>query len=298
MRELSFVITFVDSLYSIEKIVVIITGLSIVLNWLDLRQSDKKQTMVQLVVTICTVFLLLLAALIVIVHRTESIASKARDANQVTQVTQNSREIADLKHELARAARNQETLDRKQEEEKRQASAKDGEEQRAIAGLRKGITVARREVVEANQVVEKERAARLELEAQVAPRDLSGERLEAVADGCKQFAGRRVRVVSYSLDAEAARLGKQVLVPLKACGMKVDDKIGSLSPLGGFWVGLHVTSADSQFATALSTLLVDAGKLSVGRPRLPNEQGAWISVDNEGPSPDAVIMVGVKPVRH
>lgn len=287
MRELSFVITLADSLYSIEKIVVIVTGLSIILNRLDLWQSDKKQTAVQRVATICTVLIFFLGALTVIVRRTESIASKAKDANQVIQVAQNS-------SELACAARNQETSDRKHEEEERQVSVKEGEEQRAIAALRKGITVARREVAKANQVAEKERKARLELEAQVAPRDLSGERQQAVADACKQFAGRSVRIVSYSLDAEAARLGRQLLFSLNACGINIDDKIGSLISLGGFWVGLHVTSAD----TALSYVLVDAGKLAVGRPRLPNEQGAWISVNSEGPSPDAVVVVGVKPVRH
>lgn len=298
IRELSFVITLADSRYKIEILIVVVTSIATVLRGLEVRQSGGKQTPVQLVATTCTVLLLFMGALAVIVHRNESIANKAKDANQVAQMTQNISEIADLKHVLARAARNQETLDRKQEEEKRQASVKGGEEQRAITGLREEITVAKSEVGEANQVAEKERAARLELEAQVAPRDLSGERQQAVADGCKQFAGRSVRVVSYSLDAERARLGKQLLVSLKACGINANDKIGALTPLGGFWVGLHVSSGDIQFATALSKLLVDDGKLAVGRPRLPNGRGAWISVDNEGPSPDAVIVVGVKPVRH
>jgi len=291
MREVNFVITLADSRYAIEILIVAVTGTAAVLRKLEWQQSDKKQTAVQHVATICTVLIFFLGAMAVILHRTESIASKAKNANQVIQVTQNSSEIA-------RAARNQETSDRKHEEEERQASVKEREEQRAIAGLRERITVARREVAKANQVAEKERKARLELEVQVAPRDLSGERQQAVADACKQFAGRSVRIVSYSLDAEAARLGRQLLFSLRACGINVDDKIGSLISLGGFWVGLHVTSADIQFATALSYVLVDSGKLAVGKPRLPNEQGAWISVDYEGPTPDAVIMVGVKPVRH
>ena len=112
MREANFVIALTDSRYAIEILVVVVTGIGTALRWLELQQSDKKQTAVQRVATICTVLVLFLGALTVIVHRTESIATRAKDANQVTQVTQNSMEIADSKRELARAARNRELRSR------------------------------------------------------------------------------------------------------------------------------------------------------------------------------------------
>ncbi len=298
MKELSFLNTLASISYPIEIIVIIVSGIVIAVGRLDLWCSDRKQTVFQLIGNICAVLLFFLGAVLAIAHRTESIASKAKDANQATQVTYDGTEIADLKHALARAVGNQEGSDHKRIEEKKEAFIRDAEERKAIAQLREVARVASRKVVEANQFAEKERAARLDLEARVAPRDLSGERQRAVADGCKPFAGRSVRVASYSLDAEAARFGKQILVSLKACGIDADDKIASLIPIGSFWVGLHVTSTDIQFATALSTLLLDAGKLAVGRPRLPSEPGALISVDNEAQPPDAVIMVGVKPDRN
>lgn len=116
-----------------------------------------------------------------------------------------------------------------------------------IATAQADSAQANQKAAEANKVAEQEQVERLRLEAQIAPRRLSPVQQYLVARDCKQFSGRRVRVVSYSLDSEGAVLAKQIVTTLTNAGMKVEDATASLMPLGGFSLGVHITAVRGKF---------------------------------------------------
>src|ERR1700721_1189341 len=72
-----------------------------------------------------------------------------------------------------------------------------------------------REIAKLNEKAESEQLARTQLEAKIAPRRLDLDQQVKIAENCKGFsrlfAGKRVKVVSYSLDTEGFVLAEQVV---------------------------------------------------------------------------------------
>lgn len=145
---------------------------------------------------------------------------------------------------------------------------------------------------------EHERLERLKLEAEIAPRRLTREQHEAIATALNRFAGRRVMVTSYSLDAESAILTKQVIEALQAAGLKVADGTSSLMQMGAFYVGIHVAGPKRDLVTALSESLSQAAHLAVA-PESPTQLVPHPAGIVSGPpnpaTADASILVGIKP---
>lgn len=81
----------------------------------------------------------------------------------------------------------------------------------------------------ANDRAAKNELARITLELQIAPRRLNVMNQLAIAVHCRSFKeslkGKRVKLVSYWLDAEAGILAEQIVMALrmKPCGMVIDD---------------------------------------------------------------------------
>lgn len=156
------------------------------------------------------------------------------------------------------------------------------------AGAEVQIASARASAAEAMRVAETERLARVKLEAEIAPRRLSEAQRQAVMKTCKFFAGRApVNLVSYSLDAEAAVLGTQILETLGSAGIEVKGNLASIMPLGGFSLGVHVSGPRSEqtLVTTLAVSLATDGGLAVALPELGADGGP------------IQILVGVKPVK-
>jgi len=151
---------------------------------------------------------------------------------------------------------------------------------------------------QAQKDLEAERIERLKLEAQLAPRRLTLAQQQAITMACNQFAGRRVAVTTYSLDAEGAILGKQIIKALQAAGINVNDNTASLMPLGGFSLGVHVTGSDQALVAALSAVLVSAGHLMVAPPNIPQPSGPTMSTGTQSDHVAATILVGIKPLSN
>jgi hypothetical protein len=169
--------------------------------------------------------------------------------------------------------------------------------QMAAAKANADAAKAGERAAEANKAAEQEKIERLKLEAQIAPRRLTAAQQQAIALACSHFSGRSVRVVSYALDAEAGVLTKQIVAALKASGMNVQDGTASQMPLGGFALGVHVTSDEPDLVTGLSAILSSVGNLFVAPPNSPQGGGAYIITGDPGPAPSVSILVGVKPAQ-
>jgi len=81
---------------------------------------------------------------------------------------------------------------------------------------------------EAKLLAERERSERVKLEANVAPRRLTQQQQNAMAKSLRQFKGRSVTVVTYTLDVEAAFLAKQLMIALEAAGIVIEDKVANI----------------------------------------------------------------------
>jgi hypothetical protein len=134
-----------------------------------------------------------------------------------------------------------------------------------VATAEARIAEANRAAAEANRISEHERLERIRLEALVAPRRLSEEQQRSIADGLKQFSGRRVIVRSYGLDGEGTALGMNIIAALTLSGIVVENELARFLRTGGFDLGVHINGPVEQqdFVTALAAQLSSTGKLAV-----------------------------------
>jgi hypothetical protein len=76
------------------------------------------------------------------------------------------------------------------------------------------------------------RAANLALEAEIAPRRLTELQIKAIGSALSSFSGKKVSIVSYSLDSEAAILSQQIASSLEVAKIEVRDLSASVMPMG------------------------------------------------------------------
>jgi hypothetical protein len=169
--------------------------------------------------------------------------------------------------------------------------------QMAAAKANADAAKAGERAAEANKAAEQEKIERLKLEAQIAPRRLTVAQQQAIAMGCSHFSGRRVRVVSYTLDVEAAVLAKQIIASLQASGMNIEDATASVMPLGGFSLGVQVEGNEPDLVIGLSAILSSVGKLLVAPPNSDQGAGETLSAGSGAPRPSVSILIGAKPVQ-
>jgi hypothetical protein len=146
------------------------------------------------------------------------------------------------------------------------------EARKESSGAVLGAALANIEVAEA-----KKQAAANELEAQqlkadnvrleaiIAPRSLSLDQQQRIADVLRKFNNRGVLVKSYGTDGEGAALAGQIIATLQAADTIVADSRGSEIVAGQFDSGVHVRApaADLDFAAAIADALSTIGKLQV-----------------------------------
>jgi hypothetical protein len=188
-----------------------------------------------------------------------------------------------------------ETVEAKRELEEYKLSA----ESKVADAKKEGIEAGK---MAGNALVRSEelRAANLALEAQIAPRRLTTPQQQKIADSLVKYAGRSVEIGSYAMDAESAVLGKQILVSLGAARLSATDRIASVSVLGGFLLGIHVSGPDEDFVTAIRKALVEAGAIVASKEQTsPSSGHAGMSLGNpDAPPKAASIFVGVKPITQ
>jgi hypothetical protein len=149
---------------------------------------------------------------------------------------------------------------------------------------------------EAKLLAERERSERVKLEANVAPRRLTQQQQNAMAKSLRQFKGRSVTVVTYTLDVEAAFLAKQLMIALEAAGIVIEDKVANILTAGSFYSGIFVSGpVDAQdFLRELVSSIERDGNLSASN----NESKPVVPVAISKLKDKAVfILVGVKPAR-
>ena len=149
---------------------------------------------------------------------------------------------------------------------------------------------------EAIKAAETEKLERIKLEAQIAPRRLEGERHIALTSAMGQYAGRRVAVVSYALDAEAVPLAFQIINSLERAKLVVREMVASEMVMGNFGWGVHVSGPDKELVGALRVALANAAGLIVAP-----EQNTVPPLSSIGPQSGqpvaAFVLVGVKPIQ-
>lgn len=143
----------------------------------------------------------------------------------------------------------------------------------------------------------------LKLEAQIAPRRITPAQQLAIAENCSRFKnlfkGKRVKLVSYSLDTEAFVLAEQVVraLRMKPCEMAVDDEALSITPLGTLVMGIQVFGSDAELAKKIADALGSSGKpiavSFVGAD--PIASAMRVETPNSRLAHEATVLVGLKP---
>jgi hypothetical protein len=161
-------------------------------------------------------------------------------------------------------------------------------------------SVVELETAKANKETEKLRDANLKLEAQVAPRRLTNDKMSEIARSLVTFEGKTVRLESYVLDAEAAILGKQIGAALDAAKLKLDAALMTSQSGGSIALGVHVTGENADLVKALLQALSEAGLATSPDDPNPAVGGmkTIITMGGRRPIPvDANVFVGVKPIE-
>jgi hypothetical protein len=162
------------------------------------------------------------------------------------------------------------------------------------AEAQRGATEAEARAQEAHSMAEAEKLERVRLEAIVEPRSISVADQRTIAVTLSRFSGKRVSVTTYSLDGEGAALGKQIVAMLLTARIDVDDRTASVTPMGGFNLGVHVTGTLDDLVVALRGALSVIGHLVVAPPNTPTANPT-LELVPKGPV-DANILIGIKPV--
>lgn len=149
---------------------------------------------------------------------------------------------------------------------------------------------ANERAAEANRIAEGEGLARVKMEKQLAPRTLTQSDRETLGKQLRPFAsrfsGRKVRISSYSCDAEGIVFSLEIVDVLIRAGIDVDPIIGRNFPVGLVNLGVKVTGP-TEDAVFIGSLLTGI-RTHVDTDHLRGEAGPKYS--------EVSVEVGVKPI--
>src|ERR1700722_1878621 len=139
------------------------------------------------------------------------------------------------------------------------------------------------------------------LEAQIAPRRLDLEQQTKIVENCKGFktlfAGKRVKVLSYTLDTESFVFAEQIVKALRDSGMVVNDDAMSITPMmGTVAFGVQVFGSDTELAKKIAEAIGSSGKTVAVSFVTNDPTGGAMRVEtaNSRLPHDATIFVGLK----
>ncbi len=159
------------------------------------------------------------------------------------------------------------------------------------------ISHANERAAEANKIAEDEKLARIKLEAQIAPRRLTKEQQAAITADCSIFKGKRVQVLSYSLDPEGFVLAEQIVAAFRSSGMAVDDDAFTITPGGNITFGVAVFGQEPKLSRSIASILSKQGNLGAAAMDTDPTQNSIKIVFGKLPPHAAVILVGLKPLE-
>jgi hypothetical protein len=146
---------------------------------------------------------------------------------------------------------------------------------------------------------ERLRAENLKLEATIAPRRLDAEQQKKIADNCGRLknlsTGKRIKVVSYTLDSEGLVFAEQIVNVLRASGLTVDDDAMSVTPSQTIIFGIDVFGSDSELAKAVATAIGSSGKPIAVSFTVTDPTTGSVRFEYPHPPDQATILVGLKP---
>jgi hypothetical protein len=151
------------------------------------------------------------------------------------------------------------------------------------------VAQSNKDAAQALQEAESEKLARLKLEKEIAPRTLDDPTRQKLGKELSifvpHFSGRKIKVISYSGDAEGIVFSLEVMDILTRAGIEVDPIIGRLIPVGIVDTGVKMTgpSGDEGFMRSFATSIhsqLDTDVTAEWNPKYT----------------ELTIMVGVKPV--
>jgi hypothetical protein len=166
------------------------------------------------------------------------------------------------------------------------------------------ITENKKETAELRKQAAELTAGNLKLEAQIAPRRLTIDQQRSIAGHCSTFknlfAGKRIKLVSYSLDTEGFVLAEQLVTALrmKPCEMFIDDDAMTVTPGEKVVFGINVFGTDSELAKKIAEAIGSSGKpIAVGFTATDPTAGSIVSLStaNSRLPHDAIVLVGLKP---
>jgi hypothetical protein len=117
----------------------------------------------------------------------------------------------------------------------------------------------RKETLELQLALEKERAARLQLEQRSGSRHISTNQKQTIQSELAAYRGQRASIITYAGDAESAAFAAEIKSALEADGiiLTVAPALVYGKPQPG--ISLEVGARRRQLATALAKAFVDAG---------------------------------------
>ena len=147
---------------------------------------------------------------------------------------------------------------------------------------------------------EVERHARVKLEAQIAPRRLILGQQVKISENCTRFKnffkGKRIKVVSYTLDTEALVFGEQIVGALRASGMFVDDNPLTITPIDKFVFGINVFGSDSELAKKIADAIGSSGRpIAVSFVVNDPTAGQARFESSNSVADEVTVLVGLKP---
>lgn len=134
-----------------------------------------------------------------------------------------------------------------------------------IASAQADAANANARAAEANRIAESERLARLQLEAKLAPRTLTGEQQERLISLLRPFSSTEVDVVTFGDTPEIGTISTTILTCLQKAGWKlhVGTAAGGSAVVTGVLVGVR-SNADVVVANAAKTLVLALQSMGIG----------------------------------
>jgi hypothetical protein len=165
------------------------------------------------------------------------------------------------------------------------------------ASFQRDIASANAHAAEASEKAERERLARLKIEAKLAPRSLTGKDQFGIIEKIKPLGPQRIDIFMYPSDAEILDIADQIAGTLNAA----EWSIAAFSPLGpGDVSGMRIEyDPKDEAATKRASMLVSAlvaCRLNVHGPfpSLPRSPGGHVSYRDEKVGATIRLTIGKK----
>jgi hypothetical protein len=157
---------------------------------------------------------------------------------------------------------------------------------------------ARADAARANERAAAIETENLKLEAQLSPRRLADEQQATLVGALSSLTGKTVRLESYSLDVEAAILGKQIEQAFSLANVNLSEALMTRGSAGSILFGIHVLSQSRETIDLIVGAFRDVGLTAVDGTSFAPNVGVSFGVTIPATPADAEVFIGVKPLTR